>query len=66
LRIGQSVSQSAETAADSQRIDAGKPLFALRLVMAKARNPRGMPSPELLETCNAPSLDQELTYSDIP
>jgi hypothetical protein len=52
LRVGQSVSQSAKTAADGQRIDAGKPLFALRLVKAKARNPRGMPSPELLETCN--------------
>src|SRR5947207_9996909 len=29
LRVGQSVSQSAEIAADGRRIDAGKPLFAL-------------------------------------
>ena len=67
LRVGQSVSQSAKTAADGQRIDAGEPLFALRLVMAKPRNPSGMPSPELLRDLQyAPSLDQKLTYSDIP
>src|SRR6058998_381470 len=29
-----------------------RPCLPLRLVMAKARNPRGMPSPELLDTCN--------------
>ena len=50
LRAGQSVSQSEKTAADGQRIDAGKTLFALRLVIARAKNPRGMPSSEVLET----------------
>jgi hypothetical protein len=36
-------------------------------VMAKPRNPSGMPSPELLRDLQyAPSLDQKLTYSDIP
>ena len=52
LCVGQSVSQSKETAVGDQHIDEGKPLFALRLVMAKAKNSRGVPSPELLETCN--------------
>jgi hypothetical protein len=58
LRVGQSVSQSAETAAEDKRINAGEPLFASRLATAKPRNPSGMSSTPLRE------LRQDPAYPD--
>ena len=71
LRIGQSVSQSAETAAEDKPINAGGPL--LRLATAKPRNPSGMSSTPLRELRQDPAfpdrrnlLDQKTNYSESP
>src|SRR3989442_15862518 len=64
LRVGQSVSQSAETAAEDKRITAGEPLFALRWAMAKPRNPRGMSSTPLGELRQDPAFPDRRNLLD--
>jgi hypothetical protein len=48
--------QSAEAAAGDQRINAGQPLFALRLATAKPRKPSGMSSAPLRELRQDPAF----------
>src|SRR6266436_7318350 len=62
--VGQSVSQSAETAAEDKRINAGEPLFALRLATAKPRNPSRVSSTPLGELRQDPAFPDRRNLLD--
>jgi len=51
------------TAAEDKRINAGEPLFALRLATAKPRNPSEMSSTPLGELRQDPAFPDRRTYS---